>query len=304
MEKQVPPHFNFIDYLRTMGMFLVAWCHLVGNMNPEWQPLSIVQWIFNRPLSLIQNFGAFAVSIFFLISGFLMCESSGKISAATPIKYFIYKSAGILLPLWIEMFAFSLVSNLAAHIWGTQSYWKQFSTIDWIKSATLYNCMIGQSDAVNGPLWYLFPLFLTIILGTIFRFYSTKSSLKFIIFSTAVILFCFIMGKYVPSLCANLTYIPIILWGYLINLHRQKIVSKKQILFWGFVCYLLIVYGFYRFQNRLYQEMPHTLSSVLALLVFLIAYLVNSKKTPPKPVIFFSSISYSFYILHSLWGGG
>ena len=66
----------FLDYFRVAAMFLVMWPHLTELINPQWQVLAGVQWLINRPLHIIQNFGALGVCYFLLISGFLLNKST------------------------------------------------------------------------------------------------------------------------------------------------------------------------------------------------------------------------------------
>lgn len=306
MENTPTEHYNFIDYLRVAGMFLVAWPHLTANLNPSWPSLTLVQWAINRPLSIIQNFGALGVSIFFLISGFLMCEPSSK-APKGPLGYLFYKVLGIFLPLWGAMFTFFVTTKLGELLFGWQCWWTQFSPLDWIKSVTLYNHISGTTDLVNGPLWFLFPLILAIILEALYRIYKSakpSSSLKFVVFAMVIITFCFYLYDFLPpQICANLVYIPIMLWGYLINLRHHGLTTQAKSLVSGVFCYILILVGFYRFSYHYYEEEPYILSAILGVFIFLIMYLTNSTAQPPKIVKFFSSISYSFYVVHSLWGG-
>ena len=303
MEKGQADHYNYIDYLRAVGMFLVAWPHLTVNLNPTWQPLLIVQWFFNRPLSITQNFGALGVCIFFLISGFLMCEPSRR-SPKAPGWYFLYKVGGVLLPLWGAMLTFFLFTKGIELLFGFQCWWSQFSVLDWIKSATLYPYIKGTTDLVNSVLWFLFPLLLFILLDALYRIFSKEPSLYFVIFSMLVIVLCFCLQSFLPiSICANLTYIPVMLWGYLINLWHRRSISWKKAFSYGILCYGLMLVGFYQFFNYYYEEEPYMLSAILALLLFIIMHLTRSPVQAPKIVKFLSSISYSFYIIHSLYGG-
>ena len=95
--------FNFIPYLRVAAMCLVTWPHMSVNLNSEWFPIQIVQWIFTRPLHIIQNFGALGVCIFYLISGFLMAQNT-----RWGLPYFFRRLLRVYLTVPLSMLIFFL----------------------------------------------------------------------------------------------------------------------------------------------------------------------------------------------------
>ena len=163
--------YEFINYLRVFAMVSVAWPHLVANMNPEWPVLHLVQWMINRPLHLIQNFGALGVSIFFVISGFLAAENLEQSG-----KFLKKKFIRIYIPVLSSMFAFCVFIKLFEFV-GYTSYWSQFSNLEWLFSATLWNYLSGRTDAVNGVLWYLVPQFLFFIELTFWKIKENRGVL-------------------------------------------------------------------------------------------------------------------------------
>ncbi len=301
-DKETRFHYNFIDYLRVTGMIFVAWPHLTANLNPVWGPLSFIQWLINRPLHITQNFGALGVSIFFLISGFLASTPSRR-TLKSPTSYFFYKLTRLIIPLWGAMFFFFLFVKLFELLFNYSSWWSQFSVLDWVKSATLYPHFTGSIDLVNGALWYLVPLILFFLLETLYRFYGSEPSIKFVIFTLSVLGFCFALHDFLPdALCSKLPYIPIILWGYLFNLKSQNRPSLIYITY--ILCYFVMLFGFYQFAPQFYQDEPYPLSAIFALVLFKGFLLVpTAALRPPKVIQFLSSVSYSFYIVHSLYGG-
>lgn len=67
---------NFISILRGPAALLVMWDHLVGTYldqsGQSWRLLELVRNYVTKPLAIIQDFGFFAVALFFLISGFII----------------------------------------------------------------------------------------------------------------------------------------------------------------------------------------------------------------------------------------
>lgn len=70
--KIAPKHYQSMNYLRALAVILILWCHLVGMRTDTWIGKKAISFVFTEPLHIIQNFGALGVSIFFIISGFLM----------------------------------------------------------------------------------------------------------------------------------------------------------------------------------------------------------------------------------------
>lgn len=88
---------NALDWLRCGALALIIYDHLVGFRMPEWTPVVWMDHIFMKPLELIQYGGALGVSIFFVISGYLLAlgVDSGK--------YTLNKLPKKILQLYIPM---------------------------------------------------------------------------------------------------------------------------------------------------------------------------------------------------------
>ena len=56
------------DYLRVIALVMILYDHLGGFYNPNWIVKKIIDFFFAVPLDIIQDFGAFGVSLFFLLS--------------------------------------------------------------------------------------------------------------------------------------------------------------------------------------------------------------------------------------------
>ena len=54
------------DYLRVIALVMILYDHLGGFYNPNWIVKKIIDFFFAVPLDIIQDFGAFGVSLFFL----------------------------------------------------------------------------------------------------------------------------------------------------------------------------------------------------------------------------------------------
>lgn len=294
--------YEFIVYLRVIGTCLVMWPHLTANINPTWKPLHIVQWLINRPLSLTQNFGALGVCLFFVISGFLAAESCDG-----PWKFLRRKIKRIYVPILFSSAGFFLFQKLVSTLFSYQSYWSQFSISEWVGSATLFSYFTGKPDYVNGVLWYLVPQWL--FLGVVFlaKLLKRKKAVPLIWMATSWLLYAYVSvcganGTPTQMMC-NLPYIGIPIAGYLLNLYCKKEIEKHVLYRFLFFDYLTTVYGFYKFLPSLYEEEPYVLSAVIAFLLFCICLLKKESFAERSVMTYFSKISYSFYLTHSLYGG-
>ena len=74
------------DYLRVIALVMILYDHLGGFYNPNWIVKKIIDFFFAVPLDIIQDFGAFGVSLFFLLSGFLFTYNGNYKNEARLLK--------------------------------------------------------------------------------------------------------------------------------------------------------------------------------------------------------------------------
>lgn len=288
--------YEFINYLRVFAMVSVAWPHLVANMDPEWPVLHLVQWMINRPLHLIQNFGALGVSIFFVISGFLAAENLEQSG-----KFLKKKFIRIYIPVLSSMFAFYVFIKLFEFV-GYTSYWSQFSNLEWLFSATLLNYLSGRTDAVNGVLWYLVPQFLFFIELTFWKIKENRGGINFAKVVLVFTVIIYIIARFIDipqSLVVQFHYALIPLIGYIIRSSGQ-LTQKLKLLC---VTYLEMVYGFWMYQRDLFETTSYPNSVITAVFIFLTAFFLENHFQNNRSIDKVAEVSYSFYLTHSLYGG-
>ncbi len=73
---------QFVEFLRAMACLMVVYCHVFGRapivLAQTWAPGKALADYFLGPLGIIQNFGFLGVSVFFLISGFIVTHTGLK----------------------------------------------------------------------------------------------------------------------------------------------------------------------------------------------------------------------------------
>lgn len=126
------------DYLRVIAVFMILYDHLGCLRNSEWIVKKMVDYLIAVPLNIIQDFGAFGVSIFFIISGFLFAWN-GKYENLC--KKITGKMVFIYLSNIIAFLGFWAFQNLVCFF--SNSYWRQFTVKQWLESMTLAGYFVG-----------------------------------------------------------------------------------------------------------------------------------------------------------------
>lgn len=290
----------FIEYLRVIAMFMVMWPHLVLYFYPQWKLSIFLEWLINRPLHIIQGFGALGVCYFLLISGFLMLGDT-----TPPIKFILKKIKTVYLSVLILMFvAFSFIFILE-NFYGLNTYWHNFNMMDWVYTATVSAFISGKGSTVVGVLWYIVPCFTGWIIFTLWKFFG-KSPLSFpIFFDILCLIAVFIPDNYWSGILGirNLgSYATIMIFGYLIACLFRQDIPKKFVAILIVVTYVITVISFYRVNSGYYEAEPYILSIFIASITFSICALLNDYFKSNKTIKFLGWISFPFYVLHNIVG--
>ena len=299
--------YTSFDVLRILAMFAVCWPHLTVIINPKYNILEIVRHWFTQPLALSNDLGMLGVCIFFILSGFFLSYENNK--KRTMREFVLNKFYKLILPLWINIilfFCFIKVADLFV-----QSYWSQFSNIDWLKSITLFNFITGHQEFCCGVLWYLVPLIQFFLIYIVYKKYSDKP-VGFIYLTQAITLTCGIFIKYANSInvgCISyIQFLNVPLFGYIIGLFNQNYLSFKNFIhfsifnmFVSILCFNLNSYN-YLIDNTHFVSVIYSFFLVFFCLMY--EKSINKENIIENKILLkLSNISYDFYIVHSLYGG-
>lgn len=298
--------FKFITLLRALAACMVVWDHLGPFRFPNWRPAQIINNILNRPLGIIQYFGAFGVILFFLISGFLIPHG---IPTGSRKKFAIKRTIKIFPPLITSFLGFYIVQKVVSIITGSPTYWSQFTPKQWVTNATLINYFLGQPDVVNGVTWFLFPELIFYVLCFVFYILLKKKPKISIIIFQLTIAAIYLIPSHMQisstsfSILSSSWYIVFPMFGMLLYyVWSGKIDFKFFFLFSG-INYYVMIKCMVLFNPQYYEKTPYAISFMYAYAIFIIALLLDEKIRTSKITNFISKISYSLYLTHMMYGG-
>jgi len=149
-QKVVAPskdRFVFLDYLRIIATFGVVWDHVVA-LWPEGygfhlKIVSVSRTYIAEPFGIIQDFGWLSVSLFFLVSGFIITHVATRESTAE----FLVKRFFRIFPLLAVFVVLATVLNPDVRA--------QIGIADLLRNMTLLNYMRTPQVVTVGVAWTL-----------------------------------------------------------------------------------------------------------------------------------------------------
>jgi peptidoglycan/LPS O-acetylase OafA/YrhL len=278
---------NQFDLLRLLAAFLVFFSHcfaLCGQKDRE--PLASLQY----------SLGAVAVDAFFVISGFLICQSYAY------SRSFITFVQNRLLRLLPALGIFIFLAVFALGPWITSlsfdDYMRSDDTRRFFRTLLLFKAHYGlpgvfsdqPSSAVNGSLWTLIYEFRIYFLAPLLLllFSSYQKLLKFLL---AILFTSFLLLEFVyPSA----TYSPIhyyikfsylFTYGTMCNLYRFRLIGNKKIFLIS--CLILIVSALTTFFLPIYY----------VIFPFLIIHIsLKPQNAFVKKLVNYGDLSYGVYL--------
>ena len=295
-----------MDYIRVLAVFMILYDHIGAFRNPEWGVKKIVDFFICSPLNIIQDFGAFGVSIFFVISGFLFTTNAHY-------EHSVCKRLLKILHIYLSgVIAFLAFWGVQAIVWlFKDTYWHQFSPGQWVESMTLVGYINGHGDVINGSTWFLLPLFLFYLLSILYSVLHPKigNSAAWIVEIVTVILFAvfyFIDAAFGTITATSFVFVfmPIsgMILGELYKGRKNDVQKPYSMVLLLIVNFCLLVYGVYRFNPIYYTDQKYLVSYVIAFLLIAVIPLFESYFKESGFVAFVCKIGLSIYLLQMTWG--
>ena len=295
----------FLDYLRVIAISMIIFDHLGMLRNPEWYIGKVIENIICAPLHIISYFGAFGVVLFFLISGFLFANSVEK-NTESKVKFLWNRFIRIYLPLLVSFITFYVFQLIADGIAPNAGYWRQFSIVQWINSATLLGYFNHVGDVINGTTWYLIPTLLFYILGT-FVVTKRENKSKSIIYLFLAMLLGYGIDYVVKipvlsTVISNSWWFMFLIMGMLIYYTYWHLIDIKSMVVLSAVNYLLGLYGIHAYSRNYYSDEPYLVSAFYAVTLFGAALIWGEHFRENRFINRFSKLSFYIYLIHMTYG--
>lgn len=305
MEQKVNKRLNSIAWLRFIAIIMIVYDHLVGFRKPDYIVNRFLDALLNKPLHIIQSYGAFGVSLFFLISGFLIMNTNdGNEKISLKI---IKKIIRIYLSVLISFLSFAFLQWILNKFMET--YWAQFSKKQWIESASLFGYFTGSGDVINGTTWFLIPLFMFYLFSIYIIAEANKNYERAVIGAEAILsvltLGVFILKKvyFIEfAVTNNFVFIFIPMTGVILyGIFKKKMNFGKSI-FVLFYNYCVFAGALYEFNTEYYTDSPYLVSYIYATTLFVLFVLGEHHFSSNGVVEFIGKIGLPIYLLHMTWG--
>lgn len=228
------------------------------------------------------NFGAIGVSLFFILSGFLMASAMDK--NISPYKFLIKRFNRIFPAYWIVIILTTLIYNYIGY--------KDISLTQFVMNFFMIQDVFYGSKHIDGVFWSILIEIKFYILCFFIIVFNQYKNIKYIflimfVFSILAVLSRIYLNKDIGF--GIFLYFSIMLNGMLfykfINNNEKTFLYVQPI----YILYLFIV------SNYVYGKSSYSYAWVIAIILFLLFYKFKFKS---KILSFFAIISYSLYLVH------
>jgi len=292
-------YIHYFDYIRFMAMICVIYMHgaaigLRGTINADWHFINI-----------ITSFSFIAVSLFFMMSGYLLLSNPKTLD----IAYLVKKRIPRLL---FTLFFWTIVAI----------FWRIYQQNTILSLKLLFDYFVKSfTEPIMTPFWYVYTLMCLYVVSPII--YGGIKSLdkkghQYVIACIVFVIFFVSLTYYVPikyykyfsfkiinSLFIFDGFLLIFILGYYLGNLKKKI-SNKLLIFIAAVTLLIITLGTYIVTikkgeyNQVFQSQNLVLEVLLSSCIFILFkqnYNKKSKFLSKIPIIRFSL---AIYFVHSI----
>lgn len=289
--------YAFLDYLRAIAAWLVAWDHL-ANLTPQQHGKPFAPAVFIRenvslPLGIIQDFGWFGVAVFFVISGFII---SDRARVEGPVEFVVKR----LLRIYPMLIVAVLIS--AAFVAPRETV----TAKNLLLNFTLLNYLATPQVILLGVAWTLVIEMAFYVLTAVTQFaraWPHRIAVNLAVTALAIAN-ARSFGPHVFLATVAISYLPVLCMGQTIYWW----LARKELSTVFGLGYLAAAYGVFVWGLRTIQPgFLATSNSYLISVAFAVLLFVVLMQAPLKErrlVRFLSDTSYSTYLLQGLVGIG
>ena len=294
-------HFEGLDFARALAVLLVFYCHnliaFTTSKGIELSSISIIRNSITNPLAIIQDFGFLAVSLFFLLSGFLITYKGIKEN----LKTFLIKRIFRIYPAWIFAVLIIQTINIFLNHDLILSQDKILNFGELLKCITLWGYMELDPVWIIGVGWTLIIEVIFYLLFAVSKIFGKHNLSKLIIFNMVVVTFCIVfliqLGDNFYPFCKWMSYVPCLIFGQLIYAFYTEGIKTKYILL-SIINYYIFLWGNHKILQGIFlaPDNSYVVSLFYATLIFI--FLLKTQWKCPYFFKYIALISYSIYIYH------
>lgn len=302
---------NQLRGLAIAAVIIVHWCGVywyARDLVASYIHAPVIEGPPSRIPSMLAiptlNYGPFGVSIFFLISGFVIPFSLAR---SEPIRFLVARALRIY-PTYIAASLIMLgMVYLSATYWG-QAFTMPVRTFMWNLLLVQHNVGVPSIDLVNWTLSIEIKFY--IVAALLYRSIRKGNSYPIILFSVAVLAACqtipSLWGSSLPefltqSLKTELMCVIFMFIGTGFYHHYTGTYTHRQLL--SYIAILFILFLMCWPHTAWANQVPGVPQNyAYGLILFSICYALRGYFRPVAPLDFLANISYSLYALHSIIG--
>lgn len=296
--------FYWLDLARSLAILLVLWDHIVGGASDtsgkNWPPNSVVNLFVFQPLGITQWGGFLGVSLFFLISGYIITMTS---QAESHYTFAIRRILRIFPPLALAVIVAALIAKF--EIWGNSA---TFTLTDIFLNMSLINYLVIPQIILVGVAWsllvevtfYLMTFFLLPIIHS--KKYSSYFPILIILISAVMIW----ASRQTNSdsfflFSVSFLYVPLLAIGASIAILEARNISIWMLITSISFAWVVFLYGTYNFYPQfLNPNNSYPISAIYSVFIFILLWLLRLKLHENKTITFIAKSSYSTYLFHGV----
>jgi peptidoglycan/LPS O-acetylase OafA/YrhL len=290
-------HFVFLDYLRAMAAWAVVWDH-VGSWPERYgvklHLVGVVRRYFNQPFGVIQDFGWLAVSIFFLISGFVISHVSDRENVAE----FLIKRLFKIYPLVALFVLLAIAFDPAVP--------RHLEIADVLRNMTVLNFYVVPEVVTVGVAWTL-AIELLFYALTASTMWISRPRVIIAINMLVPLVFIMTRGMFGPDyflVAVNMSYIPFLVVGQAFYFgFYKRILSLGEMALIVAGCFVILLYGISKISPEfLPTDNSYLINFIYACGIFYMVWKLNPRLHRGRTIRFLASSSFAVYLTHGVLG--
>jgi peptidoglycan/LPS O-acetylase OafA/YrhL len=244
------------------------------------------------------NLGAYGVSLFFLVSGFVISMSlKGDNNLINMYNFFIRRFFRLYPTYW---FSIILISTIILLFKDSNAYSLKQILINF----TMFQDIL-KTPHIDGVFWTLMIELKFYILTSILFYFGYLKKIEYVVFILLLLsILTLILSQFYDRTFGNkiISYLMLMYLGSaFFYSYNEKISEKvKYVLISVVFLYFSINHFFLIGTTEYGSKIGYSLATCLAILTFI--FTINIKRTISRTTTFFGNISYSLYLIHQVLG--